>query len=57
MFATEHFVFVHLPKTGEAFIKAACDGLAVVKIGDHDGRVPAEYARLPAFGVVRNPWQ
>jgi hypothetical protein len=67
MLVTDHFVFVHIPKTGGSFIqKVIADHMPVV---DHEaaidqpawshtpyGSLPARWQHLPAFCVVRNPW-
>jgi hypothetical protein len=57
---TRDFVFVHLPKTGGSFIAEVCkEHLPVEReLPPHTGAVdiPSEYARLPVFALVRNPW-
>src|SRR5688572_16365068 len=60
MIATGRFVFLHLHKSGGTFVNECL--LRFVpgarRIGYHLPRslVPAELAKLPALGFVRNPW-
>jgi hypothetical protein len=60
MIATEHFVFIHLHKSGGSFINAALMEYfkSAKKIGYHlpVSELPQCYAHLPLLGVVRNPW-
>lgn len=64
MLITTQFVFVHVPKTGGDFIKRIClRHLPAESIVDHDiakhgpdVEIPAAYAGLPRFALVRNPW-
>jgi hypothetical protein len=64
---TDDFVFVHIPKTGGSFIqKAIADNMPVRdhEIAAADGAwshtpyssLPTHWRHLPAFCVVRNPW-
>jgi hypothetical protein len=60
MIVTDRFVFIHLHKSGGSFVNECL--LRFVpnarSIGYHLPRllVPAEAARLPVLGFVRNPW-
>ncbi len=60
MIATEHFVFIHLHKSGGSFINAALMRYFenAKKLGYHFpvAELPQSYAHLPLLGVVRNPW-
>jgi hypothetical protein len=60
MIATEHFVFLHLHKSGGTFVN---EGLLrfvpdARQIGYHLPRrlIPPPLAHLPVLGLVRNPW-
>lgn len=60
MIVTDHFVFLHLHKSGGTFVN---DGLmqfvpAARQIGYHLPRsqIPPMCSSLPALGLVRNPW-
>ena len=60
MILTPRFVFLHLHKSGGTFVN---EGLMrfladAQQAGYHLpwSRVPADHARLPALGLVRNPW-
>lgn len=60
MILTDRFVFIHLHKSGGSFVNQCL--LRFVpnarSIGYHLPRllIPAEAARLPVLGFVRNPW-
>ena len=63
MILSEHFVFLHLPKTGGSFVRELCTHYAPpawkVRLLDHHPTIhdiPSEYANLPIFGFVRNPF-
>ncbi|MBN2112559.1 MAG: hypothetical protein JW785_00370 [Acidimicrobiia bacterium] len=64
MLITEHFVFVHIPKTGGDFIRRVClkhlppDSVVAHHIAKHgrDTEIPGPYRGLPRFALVRNPW-
>jgi hypothetical protein len=60
MIVTDKFVFVHLPRAGGTFVIEMIMKFfpAAREIGYHFPRslLPKEYAHLPVFGVVRNPW-
>ena len=60
MIATDHFVFLHLHKSGGTFVN---EGLLrfvpdARQIGYHLPRklIPPPLAHLPVLGLVRNPW-
>ena len=63
MILSEHFVFLHLPKTGGSFVRELCTHYAPpawkVRLLDNHPTIrdiPPEYANLPIFGFVRNPF-
>jgi hypothetical protein len=60
MIATEHFVFLHLHKSGGSFVNDCIMRFVpgAQQIGYHLPRnlVPAPFAHLPVLGFVRNPW-
>jgi hypothetical protein len=60
MIATEHFVFLHLHKSGGSFVNDCIMQFVpgAQQIGYHLPRslVPAPFAHLPVLGFVRNPW-
>jgi hypothetical protein len=55
---TREFVFVHVPKTGGSFMRAAIEqAVPAEDLGDHVpySKLPAEYRHLPAIGFIRDP--
>lgn len=63
MLLSDHFVFVHLLKSGGTFVKRILFDNApaqwhCVEVGGHPSvdEVPAEYRDKPFFGFIRNPW-
>jgi hypothetical protein len=60
MIVTEHFVFLHVPKTGGLFvtdiIRRHFDYIEVGHIHAGYEQIPPEYRHLPALAFVRNPW-
>jgi hypothetical protein len=61
MIVTEDFVFVHVPKTGGQFLRAAIEKTCYVVPTDLPyhaaySLLPAEYRDRPAIAFVRNPW-
>lgn len=61
MLVTEHFVFIHLPRTGGTFIADLIKKFfpSAREVGYHLPRMmlPKEYSHLPVLGGVRNPWE
>lgn len=63
MFLTQHFVFIHIPKTGGNFVrqvleKHAPEGWEVQRFDDHatHEQIPATHRGLPRLAMVRNPF-
>jgi hypothetical protein len=64
MLITTRFVFIHVPKTGGDFLRRIClKHLPAEEVVEHsiakhgpDTEIPAAYADLPRFALVRNPW-
>jgi hypothetical protein len=63
MILTQHFVFIHLPKTGGSFVRRICHEYAPLEwqvqiIDEHLTRydIPAAYQSLPILGFIRNPY-
>jgi hypothetical protein len=64
MLMTKHFVFLHLPRTGGRFLREICfDHLPANWFVPNDlawltpyGELEEDYGDLPAFTLVRNPW-
>jgi hypothetical protein len=60
MIATDHFVYLHLHKSGGTFLNECLmkHFPGARHIGYHLPRrlIPARYQRLPVLGFVRNPW-
>ena len=67
MLVTDSFVFLHIPKTGGGFIQSVIGEHLPVQ--DHEAAIehptwshepydslPARWRHLPAFCVLRNPW-
>lgn len=65
MMLTKHFVFVHVPRTGGQFIRKICfEHLTPVDFIPNDlerhsayDQIMDDYGDLPAFTLVRNPWE
>src|ERR671925_190022 len=65
MFITRQFVFLHVPKTGGAFIRGVCEDHlpegSIVELdkwephGSYD-EIPSEFDQLPRLSFARNPW-
>ncbi|MCK5523226.1 MAG: hypothetical protein KAI83_08850 [Thiomargarita sp.] len=63
MILTQHFVFIHLPKTGGSFVRRICHEYAPLEwqvqiIDEHLTRydIPTAYQSLPILGFIRNPY-
>jgi tetratricopeptide (TPR) repeat protein len=60
MIITEHFVFIHMHKTGgqtlNDIIQRCISGHRRVGYHFPYSKVPPEFAALPRVGMVRNPW-
>jgi hypothetical protein len=56
MLVTPQFIFIHMPKAGGNFVRAACTGVEVGTFHAGGADIPPEYRHLPVFAVVRNPW-
>ncbi len=60
MIITEHFVFIHMHKTGgqtlNDIIQRCVPGHQTVGYHFPYSEVPPEYCALPRVGMVRNPW-
>lgn len=59
--APGEFVFIHLPKTGGVWVRAALEAAGRAPMSRRVTHVPAsevpvEYQGLPMFGFVRDPW-
>jgi hypothetical protein len=61
MFVTDHFVFMHLPKTGGVYVESVCQ--ESLRFPIHHSRrhakaseLPAQFEALPKIGVWRDPW-
>jgi hypothetical protein len=57
VFATEKFVFLHVPKTGGSFVRKVFEDQVVYE-AEHQlvCDMPTEFRHLPRFALVRNPW-
>lgn len=61
MLVTKSFVFVHIPRTGGSFIQTVIgEHLPVLDRSDYThapyAELPERWRGLPAFCVIRNPW-
>lgn len=61
MFVTEHFVFLHLPKTAGVYVESVCQENLRMKIRHtrrhaKSSELPEEHKGLPTIGIVRDPW-
>ena len=60
MIVTDHFVFIHVSRTGGTFlnklIMQQVPGARMLQYHGHLRDLPAAYAQLPVIGFVRNPW-
>ena len=60
MIVTDHFVYIHVSRSGGTFLnKLFMDlvpGARMIQYHGHLKNLPREYAALPVIGFVRNPW-
>ena len=60
MIVTEHFVYIHVSRTGGTFLNKLImnqvPGARMLQYHGHLEDLPAAYANLPVIGFVRNPW-
>ena len=60
MIVTDHFVYIHVSRTGGTFLNKLImnqvPGARMLQYHGHLGDLPAQYAHLPVIGFARNPW-
>ncbi len=60
MIVTDHFVFIHVSRTGGTFLNNLILGeFPGARMIQYHGRLedlPPAHSRLPVIGFVRNPW-
>ena len=60
MIVTEHFVYIHVSRSGGTFLnKLILEHVPGARMLQYHGQLkdlPAEYAHLPVIGFVRNQW-
>ena len=60
MIVTDHFVYLHVSRSGGTFlnklIRQHVPGARMLQYHGHLKDLPEEYAHLPVIGFVRNPW-
>lgn len=61
MFITEHFVFLHLPKTAGVYVESVCQEnlrMPILHSRRHAkaSERPEEHKALPTIGIARDPW-
>ncbi len=60
MIVTEHFVYIHLSRTGGTFLnKLILSQIPEARMLQYHGHLedlPSAYSHLPVLGFVRNPW-
>ena len=60
MIATDHFVYIHVSRTGGTFLNRLIldcfPGARMIQPHGHLADLPAAFAHLPAIGFARNPW-
>ena len=60
MIVTEHFVYIHVSRTGGTFLNKLImnqvPGARMLQYHGHLEDLPEAYAHLPVIGFVRNPW-
>ena len=60
MIVTDHFVYIHVSRTGGSFLNKLImenvPGARMLQYHGHLKELPAELSHLPVIGFVRNPW-
>ena len=60
MIVTDHFVYIHVSRSGGTFLNKLMfehvPGARMIQYHGHLKDLPAEYSHLPVIGFVRNPW-
>ena len=60
MIVTDHFVYIHVSRTGGTFLNRLildqAPGARMLRYHGHLEKLPAAYSHLPVIGFVRNPW-
>ena len=60
MIVTEHFVYIHISRTGGTFLNRVIlgqiPGARMLQYHGHLEDLPSAYSHLPVIGFVRNPW-
>ena len=60
MIITDHFVYLHVSRSGGTFLNKLIGqhvpGARMLQYHGHLKDLPAEYVHLPVIGFVRNPW-
>ena len=60
MIVTEHFVYIHVSRTGGTFLnKLILEHVPGARMLQYHGQLkdlPESFAQLPVIGFVRNPW-
>ena len=60
MIVTDHFVYIHVSRTGGTFLNKLImenvSGARMIQYHGHLRDLPEEHAHLPVIGFVRNPW-
>jgi hypothetical protein len=60
MIVTDHFVYIHVSRSGGTFLNKLImehvPGARMVQYHGHLRDLPAKFSELPVLGFVRNPW-
>lgn len=60
MIVTDHFVYIHVSRTGGTFLNKLimnqAPGARMLQYHGHLEDLPSTFAHLPVIGFVRNPW-
>ena len=60
MIVTDHFVYIHVSRTGGTFLNKLIleqvPGARMIQYHGHLRDLPGEFSGLPVIGFVRNPW-